>query len=103
MYQLVLCTCPNIEVAENVAQCLVDGKLAACVNIMPEITSVYCWQEQVESSKEIQLFIKTTSKKFDALSEKIKAIHPYDVPEIIALNIQQGDNNYLNWINESLK
>ena len=103
MYQIVLCTCPNNIVAQEIASQLVTEKLAACVNIIPEITSVYCWQEKIEQSKETQLIIKTTAEKFSLLSDKINQLHPYDVPEIIALNIQQGDSAYLNWISASLK
>lgn len=103
MYLIVLCTCPNNSSANQIAQHLVQEKLAACVNILPGLTSVYSWQGKVESSTEVQLIIKTEAKKFDALSEQINQLHPYDVPEIIALNIQQGDSNYLNWISESLK
>ena len=103
MYLIVLCTCPETDSAKQIAHELVHKKLAACVNILPGLTSVYNWQGIVESSSEVQLIIKTEAKKFDALSELINSIHPYDVPEIIALNIQQGDSNYLNWITESLK
>ena len=103
MYQITLCTCPTIAIAEEIAQQLVKDKLAACVNILPNITSVYCWQEEIVSEKEVQLFIKTKAAYFDALNDRIKQLHPYDTPEVIALNIQQGDHQYLNWIKESLK
>ena len=102
MYQLVLCTCPDTVVANRIARCLVEEKLAACVNLIPGITSVYSWQGKVESSSEVQLVIKTTAEMFEPLSLKIKELHPYEVPEIIALNIQQGDKHYLNWISESI-
>lgn len=103
MYIVALCTCPTPATAENIAQQIVKDKLAACVNILPNITSVYCWQEEIVSEKEVQLLIKTKATCFDALSDRIKQLHPYDTPEVIALNIQQGDHQYLNWINESLK
>ncbi len=103
MYQLILCTCPTSVIAQDIAKQLVNEKLAACVNILPNITSVYCWQENVVSETEVQLFIKTKLEYFDLLNERIKQLHPYDTPEVIALNIQQGDHQYLNWINESLK
>lgn len=103
MYQAILCTCPTSEIAQHIAQQLVQEKLAACVNILPNIVSVYCWQENVVSETEVQLIIKSKAQYFNLLSDKIKQLHPYDTPEIIALNIQQGDKQYLNWINESLK
>lgn len=103
MYQLTLCTCPTSAIAHNIAEQLVAEKLAACVNILPNITSVYRWQNNVVSETEVQLLIKSEAKCFTLLADKIKLLHPYDTPEIIALNIQQGDNQYLNWITESLK
>ncbi|WP_440874958.1 divalent-cation tolerance protein CutA [Thalassotalea sp. PLHSN55] len=103
MFQIVLCTCPNSDVANVIAQTLVQEKLAACVNIIPKITSVYYWQDKVVCDDEIQLLIKTTNEKFALLAERIKSLHTYDVPEIIAVNIQQGDKQYLNWITESIK
>lgn len=102
-FQLVLTTCPNEQIANTIAQHLVIEKLAACVNILPKITSVYHWQGEVQCDNEIQLLIKTSSERFALLNARINELHPYDVVEVIALNIQQGDNHYLNWIRESLK
>lgn len=90
-------------IAQNIAEQLVTEKLAACVNILPNISSVYRWQGNIVSDTEIQLFIKSKIECFDLLNDRIKQLHPYDTPEVIALNIQQGDHQYLNWINESLK
>jgi periplasmic divalent cation tolerance protein len=103
MYQLVLTTCPNEQVATNIAKHLVREKLAACVNIVPNITSIYSWEDKVHCDTEVQLLIKTSKSKFSKLSDKVNELHPYNVVEIIALNIQQGDNDYLNWISNSLK
>jgi periplasmic divalent cation tolerance protein len=103
MYQVVLCTCPDEKTAHAIANMLVSEKLAACVNIFPNVTSVYMWEKKLESASEVKLFIKTEASKLDILSQRIADIHPYDVPEIVALNIQQGNNDYLNWITESLK
>lgn len=103
MYQLVLTTCPDSTVAKSIAQHLVTEKLAACVNIMPNITSVYSWQNELHCDSEVQLLIKTEKNKFAQLNERINQLHPYDVVEVIALNIQQGDKHYLNWITNSLK
>jgi len=103
MYQLVLTTCPDERVAKDIATHLVTEKLAACVNIVPNITSIYCWQNELHCDTEVQLLIKTEEHQFITLSERINQLHPYDVVEIIALNIQQGDKHYLNWITNSLK
>lgn len=103
MFQLVLSTCPNTEVAQNIAQHLVTEKLAACVNIIPNVTSVYIWQAELQCDHEVQLLIKTDSTNFELLNARINELHPYDVVEVISLNIQQGDTHYLNWITESLK
>ena len=98
----MLCTCPNERIAKTIATHLVQKKFAACVNIMPNITSIYRWQDKVEYDQETQLLIKTDSVKFHMVCEEIKQLHPYETPEVIALNIQQGDKGYLNWIKESL-
>jgi len=103
LYQLVLTTCPNEIVAKNIAQHLVTERLAACVNIIANITSVYSWQDELHCDNEVQLLIKTEGNKFAALNARINQLHPYDVVEVIALNIQQGDKQYLNWISNSLK
>jgi len=103
MFQIILCTCPDIESAKAIAQQLVEKKHAACVNIIPNVISVYSWQDKIESDNEVQLIIKTQTNKFNDVADEIKRLHRYDTPEIIAMNIQQGDNNYLNWITESLK
>jgi periplasmic divalent cation tolerance protein len=98
-----MCTCPDINNAKLIAQHLIKERLAACVNIIPNVISIYRWQDTIESDEEIQLIIKTQSDKFNEVANEIKRLHRYDTPEIIAMNIQQGDNSYLNWINESLK
>jgi periplasmic divalent cation tolerance protein len=103
MYQVTLCTCPTASVAQKIAEHLVSEKLAACVNILPNMISVYRWQGKVVNETEVQLMIKSTLALFDSINNRIKQLHPYDTPEVITLNIQQGDNQYLNWINESLK
>jgi len=103
MFQIILCTCPDVKDAKLIAQHLVKEKLAACVNIIPNVISVYQWQDSIECDDEIQLVIKTQTDKFNDVADEIKRLHRYDTPEIIAMNIQQGDNSYLNWITESLK
>ena len=103
MFQIIMCTCPDMESAKKIAKHLVHEKHAACVNIIPNIVSVYSWQNNIECDDEVQLVIKTLTTKFNDVADEIKRLHRYDTPEIIAMNIQQGDNAYLNWITESLK
>ncbi|WP_448565502.1 divalent-cation tolerance protein CutA [Thalassotalea ganghwensis] len=103
MFEIVLCTCPNEDVAEHIAKCLVEERLAACVNLLSNVKSIYRWQDKVECQVEVQLMIKSTKDNFNTLSERIRELHPYDIPEIVAMVVHQGDLQYLNWINESLK
>ena len=95
---LILTNCPDEESANAIALALVESKLAACVNILPRMQSIYRWQGVVESATEIPLFIKSTVTSYPALEAAIRERHPYDVPEIIALPIQAGLPAYLNWV-----
>lgn len=98
-YQIILCTCPDKETAEKIANTLVTDKLAACVNIVPGITSVFSWQGQVQSDQESLLLIKTRADFYPQVESGIKSIHPYELPEIVAVPVQQGLPEYLQWIN----
>lgn len=95
---LVLTNCPDEEVANTIALAVVEARLAACVNILPRVQSIYRWQGRVESATEIPLFIKSTAASYPALEDVIRRHHPYDVPEIIALPVTQGLPEYLNWV-----
>ena len=97
-YQITLCTCPDKDTAEKIAHLLVNDKLAACVNILPGITSVYRWHEQVESAQEHLLLIKANKSRYQAIETAIKKHHPYELPEIIAVPIENGLPEYLHWI-----
>ena len=103
MYKIIFCTCLSDEIAKLIATTLVKNKLAACVNIIPNVMSIYQWDKQVMCDSEVKLVIKSTEKLFPLIESSIKALHPYDTPEIIAMNIQQGNEEYLHWINESTK
>ena len=102
MYQVVLVTFPDKEAALNMAKILINEKLAACINILPEMQAVYSWKDELKVDSEVQMVIKTLASKFDVLSERISQLHSYEIAEIIALDIQQGNSPYLNWIKESL-
>jgi periplasmic divalent cation tolerance protein len=95
---LVLTNCPDEESANAIALALVEDRLAACVNILPRVQSVYRWQGAVESATEIPLFIKSTATNYPALDAAIRNRHPYQVPEIIALPVERGLPAYLDWI-----
>ncbi|AXI25336.1 cytochrome C biogenesis protein CcdA [Methanofervidicoccus sp. A16] len=102
-YIVVFITVPNLEVGEKIGNTLVEEKLAACVNITSEIKSVYFWKGRIEEDKEHLLIIKTRKDKFESLEKRVKEIHPYEVPEIIAMPIVLGSKDYLSWIDESLE
>ena len=97
---LVITNCPDEESANAIALAVVEARLAACVNILPRVQSVYRWQGAVESATEIPLFIKATVANYPALEKLVRERHPYAVPEIIALPIAQGLPAYLNWVAE---
>lgn len=95
---VVLCTTNSVESAKNIANTLVKECFAACVNIIPRVVSVYKWNDKVITDEEFLLVIKTKKKLLSIVEEKIKQIHPYEVPEIIALNIRGGSREYLDFI-----
>jgi len=97
---LVLTNCPDEEVANTIALAIVEARQAACVNILPRVQSIYRWQGRVESATEIPLLIKSTAASYPALQETIRTLHPYEIPEIIALPIGCGLPAYLNWVAE---
>ncbi|TKB44009.1 divalent-cation tolerance protein CutA [Thalassotalea mangrovi] len=102
MHQVILCTCPDKSSALSIANALVDERLAACVNIQESITSIYQWQGERQQDQEVLLIIKSRRDRFTALEKRITAMHPYDVAEIIAMDIQQGNEEYLNWIDSTV-
>lgn len=96
--QLILCTCPTNNIAEKLARLLIAEHLAACVNIVPSITSVYYWQGQIETAQEQLLLIKANQTAYAAIETLLITQHPYELPEIIAVAIERGLPDYLNWI-----
>ncbi|MCX5702078.1 MAG: divalent-cation tolerance protein CutA [Candidatus Omnitrophica bacterium] len=103
MYIVVFSTVPNKKEAELIAQGLIKDKLAACVNIIENVYSLFWWQGKIDSAKEVLLVIKTRKALAAKLTKKIKSLHSYEVPEIIALPIVSGNKEYLEWINESTR
>jgi periplasmic divalent cation tolerance protein len=100
--RIVLSTAGSEQEARKIAQSLVERRLAACVNIVPQIESVYRWQGKVESSREWLLIIKTTAERFADVRAAIAELHSYDVPECIAIKVEEGGREYLEWIGESV-
>jgi periplasmic divalent cation tolerance protein len=98
---VVFITTSSEDEAVKIARSLVESRLAACVNISKDIRSIYSWQGNIEDDQEVLMVVKTRSKLFDALSIKVREVHSYDVPEIIALPIVKGSSDYLNWIKEA--
>lgn len=96
--RIVFCTCPDTASAERIADALVGERLAACVNLLPAVTSVYRWQGKVERASEIQLLIKTTADRLEALGVRVAELHPYELPELIAVEARAGLPAYLGWV-----
>jgi periplasmic divalent cation tolerance protein len=101
--RIVLSTAGSEDEARKIARHLVENRLAACVNIVPQIESIYRWQGKVESSQEWLLLIKTTADRFPAVRDAIRESHSYDLPECIAISIEDGSAAYLEWIGQSVK
>jgi periplasmic divalent cation tolerance protein len=101
--QIVLCTVPDEGAAKQIAAALVEERLAACVNIIPGITSVYRWQDAVETAAELLLIIKTNAAVYPRLEDRIRILHPYELPEIIAVSPAGGLPDYFEWITTSLE
>lgn len=93
-------TASNEEEAANIARALVESRLAACVNIVSNLRSIYRWQGKVEDESEVLMIVKTQRSLFDSLSKKVKELHSYTVPEIIAVPIVEGSEEYLKWLKE---
>ena len=96
-------TVSDIKFAEKLSFALIKAKIAACVNIVEGITSIYAWKGKIEKDRECFLIIKTTTDKSDELINYIENNHPYDVPECIGLNIEKGSRKYIDWISSSVK
>jgi periplasmic divalent cation tolerance protein len=101
--RLVLTTCGSLAEARSIANALVERQLAACVNIVPQIESVYRWQGEVETATECLLVIKTTLEAFDRVREALSELHSFELPECIELAIEDGSAPYLEWIGESVR
>lgn len=99
---IVLITVPNTEEASRIADALVGSRLAACVNIVSGIESVYRWEGKVTRDSETLMIIKTTGERYAELEQQIKTLHSYTTPEVVAISIERGAEDYLKWLGESV-
>lgn len=99
---LVITNCPNADVAQAIARHLVDDRLAACVNVLAPCLSIYRWQDQRCEDDEVPMLIKTTASLYPAVEAAIRKHHPFEVPEVIALDIAQGLPAYLSWVSSQV-
>ena len=100
-YLIVFVTCSDAREAHRIAGVILRKKMAACVNLIPGLTSFYFWKGKLTKSREILLLIKTTHPCFKLLKEEILRLHSYELPEIVAVNIQEGHRTYLEWLDKS--
>ncbi|MFH1355037.1 MAG: divalent-cation tolerance protein CutA [Candidatus Omnitrophota bacterium] len=103
MQVVILITTPNRKEAKLIAEQLIKNKLAACVNVLDGVESLFWWQGKVDSAKEVLLMVKTKKGKLESIIKKVKSLHSYQVPEVIALPIVGGFRPYLRWIDDSLR
>ncbi len=101
--RIVLTTAGSEEEARKIARHLVENRLAACVNIVPQVESIYRWEGKVDSSREWLLLVKTSQERFPAVREAIRELHSYELPECVVINIEDGSSNYLDWLADSVQ
>ena len=95
---ICFCTCPDAETAERIANALVDERLAACINILPGVRSVYRWQDEVECSDEVLMLVKTMRDHFERVKTRLLELHPYELPEVLAVDTDHAHPDYLAWV-----
>jgi periplasmic divalent cation tolerance protein len=98
LVRVAFSTAPDADTGARIAQTLVEERLAACVNVIPGIRSIYRWQGQIEDDREVLLVIKTCAERIDALAERLSALHPYQLPELLTLPVAGGLAPYLEWV-----
>ncbi|XP_014446002.1 protein CutA homolog isoform X2 [Tupaia chinensis] len=102
-HSIVFVNCPNEQTARDIARAILDKKLAASVNILPKVSSLYFWKGEIEEATEILLLIKTKTSKVLMLSSYIRLLHPFEIPEVFSLAMNQGDVHYLKWFEEAVE
>lgn len=101
MIKVCLMTCPSPEVAQNLARQLLERRLVACVNLVPQITSLYWWDGKIQQDSEVLLVAKTVAERVEELKAALPGLHPYDVPELVVLSVEDGLPAYLDWVRDS--
>ncbi|XP_042636330.1 protein CutA homolog [Orycteropus afer afer] len=102
-HSIVFVNCPNEQIARDMARALLDKKLAASVNILPKAASLYFWKGEIEEATEILLLIKTKTSKVHMLSSYIRLVHPFEIPEVFSLPMDQGDTHFFKWLEEGVE
>jgi periplasmic divalent cation tolerance protein len=97
---LAVSTFPNVEIADRIAHTLIEEKFAACANIIPAVHSIYRWKDKIETAGEVIVFFKTTPDRQAAFQEKLRSLHPYEVPEMVFVPVVTGLPTYLRWVVE---
>ncbi len=97
---VILCTCPDHKSAEKLARGLVEGRLAACINLVPGLTSIYPWRGKIERDSEVLMVIKSRRDRYRDIEQFILKNHPYEIPELVALPVVSGSEGYLHWVDE---
>jgi periplasmic divalent cation tolerance protein len=95
---VALTTAPSVDVAEQIGRALVEERLAACANIVPGMTSIFRWRGAIERESEALIILKTTAADVEALERRVVELHPYEVPEVVALPVEAGHGPYLDWV-----
>ena len=96
--RVVLVTAPDADTGARIARALLDERLAACINLVPGVRSLYRWQGSIEDDAEVLMVIKASAQRCEALAARVKDLHPYDLPEVIALPVEGGSLAYLDWV-----
>lgn len=102
-YKVILCTVPDEGTAAQISRALVTEKLAACCNIIPGLRSIYRWKGDICDDAEYLLIIKTRAEAYERLEKRIRELHPYETPEVLALTVNRGLSNYLKWVDENVE
>ena len=100
---IVITNCPDEETANHIALAVVEARLAACVNILPGLRSIYRWQDRVETADEVLLLVKTSADAYPALQDRLRELHPYELPELLAVESTSGLPAYLQWVTDETR
>jgi periplasmic divalent cation tolerance protein len=100
---LAISTFPDVATANRVAEVLVAEKFVACANLISGVHSIYRWKEKIETAGEVMVFFKTTQQRLEAFQEKLRSVHPYEVPELVCFEVDGGSPDYLRWVTDNCR